>query len=385
MLISRAVEMAAAAKDEKYENLVSKSTVEIERQLVEQGISPKDARAMSTRRVFGGINGMYGTGIQEMITSSDKWESEKEIADAYINNMGADYGSDKNWGEFRVGLLRTVLSNTDVIVQPRQNNTWGALSLDHVYEFMGGMNLAIRNVTGKDPDAYFADYRNRNNAKMQDLKEAIGVESRATVLNPEYIKQVMKGGASSAAQLTEVVTNTFGWNVTKPNVIDNELWDEYYNVYVKDKFKLGTEAFFKEKSPAVLQEVTAIMMETARKGMWKATPEQLADIAKLHAELVNEFGSTGAGFAGGNAKLQDYIAQNVNPSDAQIYNRQIQSMKNAGAAGGAGKTGTVLKKEQVGEMENGDKNSLNGMVVAGIVFAAFVALLVILRKKRRNS
>ncbi|WP_298653048.1 cobaltochelatase subunit CobN [uncultured Proteiniphilum sp.] len=384
MLISRAVEMAAAAKDEKYENLVSKSTVEIERQLVEQGISPKDARAMSTRRIFGGINGMYGTGIQEMITSSDKWESEKEIADAYINNMGADYGSDKNWGEFQAGLLRTVLSNTDVIVQPRQNNTWGALSLDHVYEFMGGMNLAIRNVTGKDPDAYFADYRNRNNAKMQDLKEAIGVESRATVLNPEYIKEVMKGGASSAAQITEVVTNTFGWNVTKPNVIDNELWDELYNVYVKDKFDLGTEAFFREKSPAVLQEVTAIMMETARKGMWKATPEQLADIAKLHTDLVKEFGSTGSGFAGGNVKLQDYIAQNIAPSDAQVYNRQLSAMKTAGADARVTPAGTVLKKEQVGEIENGEKNTLNGILVAAVVLVVFVILLLILRRKRKE-
>lgn len=384
MLISRAVEMAAAAKDEKYENLVSKSTVEIERQLVEQGISPKDARAMSTRRVFGGINGMYGTGIQDMITSSDKWESEAEIADTYINNMGADYGSDKNWGEFQVGLLRTVLSNTDVIVQPRQNNTWGALSLDHVYEFMGGMNLAIRNVTGKDPDAYFADYRNRNNAKMQDLKEAIGVESRATVLNPAYIREVMKGGASSAAQITEVVTNTFGWNVTKPNVIDNELWDEYYNIYVKDKFDLGTEAFFREKSPAVLQEVTAIMMESARKGMWKATPEQLTDIAKLHTDLVKEFGSTGSGFAGGNTKLQDYIAQNINPSDAQVYNRQIRAMKTAGTDASVTPAGTVLKKEEVGQIENGEKNSLNGIIVIAVVLVVFVILLLILRRKRRN-
>jgi len=385
MLISRAVEMAAAAKDEKYENLVSKSTVEIERLLVEQGVSPKDARDMSTRRIFGGINGMYGTGIQDMITSSDKWESEAEIADTYINNMGADYGSDKNWGEFRVGLLRTVLTNTDVIVQPRQNNTWGALSLDHVYEFMGGMNLAIRNVTGKDPDAYFADYRNRNNAKMQDLKEAIGVESRATVLNPAYVKEVMKGGASSAAQITEVVTNTFGWNVTKPNVIDNELWDEYYNVYVKDKFDLGTEAFFREKNPAVLQEVTAIMMESVRKGMWKATPEQLADIAKLHTGLVKEFGSTGAGFAGGNTKLQDYIAQNVDPSDAQAYNRKIRAMKTAGADAGVNPAGTVLKKEEVGQIENGQKNSLNGIIVAAVVLVVFVILLLILRRKRRSN
>ena len=50
----------------------------------------------------------------------------------------------------------------------------------------------------KDPEAYFADYRNRNRVRMQDLKEAIGVESRSTIFNPEYIKEVMKGGASSA-------------------------------------------------------------------------------------------------------------------------------------------------------------------------------------------
>lgn len=383
MLISRAVEMAAVAKDEKYENLVSKSAVEIERQLVEQGVSPKNAREMSTNRIFGGVNGMYGTGIQEMITNSDKWETENEIANAYMNNMGADYGSDQNWGEFHAGLLRTVLTNTDVIVQPRQNNTWGALSLDHVYEFMGGMNLAIRNVTGKDPEAYFADYRNRNNAKMQNLKEAIGVESRATVLNPEYIREVMKGGASSASQITEVVTNTFGWNVTKPNVIDNELWNEYYNIYVKDKFRLGTEAFFRDKSPATLQEVTAIMMESARKGMWRATPEQLADIAKLHTELVKEFGSTGSGFSGGNEKLQDFIAEKLSASDARDYNSQIQAMKTAGTKMNANQTGTVLKKEAVGEIENGEKFSLNGVIVTVSILGAFVALLLILRRKRR--
>ncbi len=32
-----------------------------------------------------------------MITSGDKWTDEQEIADAYINNMGAVYGSDEEW------------------------------------------------------------------------------------------------------------------------------------------------------------------------------------------------------------------------------------------------------------------------------------------------
>ncbi|MDE8721664.1 cobaltochelatase subunit CobN, partial [Alistipes putredinis] len=118
---------------------------------------PKDAREKSTQRVFGVVNGMYGTGIQDMITSGDKWTDEQEIADAYINNMGAVYGSDEEWGEMTAGLLRAVIHNTDAVVQPRQSNTWGALSLDHVYEFMGGMNLAVRNVTGVFAAKTFVD------------------------------------------------------------------------------------------------------------------------------------------------------------------------------------------------------------------------------------
>ena len=80
-LINRAVEMAAAAKDDKFENQVAASVVEAERVLTEKGVSPKDAREMASFRVFGGANGMYGTGIQGMVESGDRWESESEIAD----------------------------------------------------------------------------------------------------------------------------------------------------------------------------------------------------------------------------------------------------------------------------------------------------------------
>ena len=356
---------------------------EVERLLVEQGVSPKDAREMSTQRVFGGVNGMYGTGIQDMITSGDKWTDEQEIADAYINNMGAVYGSDEEWGEMKAGLLRAVLHNTDAVVQPRQSNTWGALSLDHVYEFMGGMNLAVRNVTGKDPDAYFADYRNRNNVKMQELKEAIGVESRATIFNPEYVKEVMKGGASSASQITEVVTNTYGWNVTKPDVIDKEMWDRIYDVYVEDSYGLGTEQFFRQQNPAALQEITAVMLETARKGMWKASEQQLNTLASLHTELVEEFGSTGSGFSGGNAKLQEFIAGRVAPQHAAAYKQQIQTMKTVQSPDN--KNGMVLKKDEVSSGEQGRKNALNGVWIAGGVLVLFVVLLLVLRKKRKDN
>ncbi len=50
------------------------------------------------------------------------------------------------------------------------------------------MNLAVRNVTGKDPDAYLADYRNHSKMRMQEVTEAIGIEGRTTIFNPAYIK-----------------------------------------------------------------------------------------------------------------------------------------------------------------------------------------------------
>ena len=380
-LINRAVEMAASAKDDEYENQVAKSAVEAESRLIEKGLSPKEAREISTFRVFGGVNGNYGTGIQGMVQSGDRWDNETEIADVYLNNMGAFYGSEKNWEAVRQFALEAALSNTDAVIQPRQSNTWGALSLDHVYEFMGGMNLAVRNVTGKDPDAYLSDYRNRNKAKMQDVKEAIGVESRTTIFNPEYIKEKMKGDASAAHSFAEIVQNTYGWNVMKPKAVDNEMWDEIYNVYVKDKFELGVQDYFESQNPAALEEMTAVMMETARKGMWKASEQQLADIARLHTELVNKYKPSCSGFVCDNAKLREYIASKTDAQSAVEYKQNIKEIREASVS--ADKKGMVMKKEELNANE-GETTILSNIVVGAIVAVAVLVLILLVRHRRKK-
>lgn len=384
-LINRAVEMAVAATDDVYDNQVADGVRESERALVEKGLTPKDAREISTFRVFGGMNGNYGTGIQGMVMNSDRWENESEIAETYLNNMGAYYGSEKNREAFRQFAFEAALTRTDAVIQPRQSNTWGALSLDHVYEFMGGLNLAVRNVTGKDPDAYFSDYRNRNNARMQEVKEAIGVESRTTLFNPTYIKEKMKGDASSAGSFAELIQNTYGWNVMKPNAIDNEMWDEIYEVYVKDKFNLGVQNFFETKSSGTLEEMTAVMMETARKGYWKATEEQLADIAGLHTDLVRRFGLQ-SNFSGNNAKLQDFIASKVNTGQAAEYRQKITEMKEAVVSGTDDGKGIRLKKSStMTDHAETETNRLSGTIMVAAVLVAFATLLLILRKKRKKQ
>lgn len=385
-LISKAVELVASLGKEDQENYVAAGSVATEKELVEQGLSPKEARELANVRIFGGINGMYGTGIQEMVTSGDKWEQEKEIADVYLNNMGAAYtGKQEDWGRFVKPLFRAALKNTDVVVQPRQNNTWGALSLDHVYEFMGGLTLSVRNVTGKDPDTYLADYRNHSNMRMQDLKEAIGIESRATVLNPEYVKEVLAGGANSVANITEVVTNTYGWNVMKPEVIDKELWDQLYDMYIRDVNNLGVASAFEGKSPAALEEITAVMLETARKGMWKASPEQLSTLAQRHSELVAKYGPSGGGMSADNKKLRAFISQQLSPEAAKQYQSQMKQMDEGSSADAPSQNGMVMKKETVADQAGAVTRSFNGLWIVAGVAVLFIGLLVLLRIKRRRD
>ena len=118
----------------------------------------------------------------------------------------------------------------------------------------------------------------------------------------------MKGGASSASEFAEVITNTYGWNVMKPAAIDKELWDNIYNVYVKDELNLGVKQYFEQQNPAALEEMTAVMLESARKGLWKASEEQVTELSKLHTEIVNTYRPSCSGFVCDNSKLRDFIA-----------------------------------------------------------------------------
>ena len=377
-LITRAVEMAAAADDNPYPNFVRDGVVESERHLVARGIAPKEARELSTARVFGGIGGNYGTGIQEMVEAGDRWDDKNQIAETYMHNMGAIYGSEADWEKMREYAFEAALTRTDVVVQPRQSNTWGALSLDHVYEFMGGMNLAVRTVTGKEPDAYMADYRNRNHNRMQEVKETIGVESRTTILNPTYIKERMKGGAGEASDIADVIRNTYGWNVMKSDAIDNELWNNIYSTYVADSHKLGTKEYFTSVNPAALEEITAVMLETARKGLWQASAEQISTLARLHTELVREYKPSCSGFVCDNAKLREFIAGHVSATESENYNNAIGKIR---AENIAGDNGVVMQKDELNNVERATSRVRGGLVAALVIVGLLIVFLTLRRRR----
>lgn len=377
MLLHRAIEMASNAKEDVDNNYIRQGSLEIERKLIEKGTPPEQARNISTMRLFGGLNGRYGTGIKELVENGSEWESKSDIAATYLKNMGAIYGTEESWGEYHEHLLEVALDNTQVVVQPRQNNTWGALSLDHMYEFMGGISNAVEEVTGQAPEMYLADYRNRYRARMQGLKEAIGVESRTTIFNPSYIKEKMKGGASSANTFAKTIRNSYGWEAMRSDALEDSYWNRVFEVYVEDSEGLGIQEYFEKVNPSALQEITAVMLETSRKGMWKATDEQIIALAELHGELTIKYGASGSEFSDANTKLQEYITQHI-PQQSKEY----QAAMKEGSS--SNQKSLVLEQEKL--MPQGqDAQVLNGLLVAIAAIVGLLLVLILIMLKRKRS
>ena len=189
------------------------------------------------------------------------------------------------------------------------------------------------------------------------------------------------------ANIAEVVTNTYGWNVMKPEVIDKELWDQLYDMYVRDVHQLGVARSFEEKSPAALEDLTAVMLETIRKGMWQASPEQVATLAKHHTELVAKYGPSGGSMTADNRKLRSFIAQHVDTEAAKAFDKSMQQLDESGTATGPeAKSGMVMKKETVRDQyAASESRSFSGLYVVAGVAVLFVGLLVLVRYRRRRD
>ncbi|NLR91478.1 cobaltochelatase subunit CobN [Flammeovirga agarivorans] len=384
-LINKAIKLASEAEDDgEYRNYVKEGTAQAEASMKDKGMSPAEARKFSTVRVFGGVNGNYGTNIMGLVEQGDKWETEEEIAERYIQNMGSMY-AEGSWSEFREGMFETMLENTEVVVHPRSSNVTGPISLDHVYEFMGGITASVRVTTGKDPDGYFNDFRNKYDPTVQGLKEAIWSETRTQLFNPKYIKAQMEEGESAAEVFAENFRDTYGWNVMKPAAIDKEIWEGYYDIYVKDKKNLGTVEFFKNKNPYALQEMTAVMLETVRKGYWKPSDAVKKDIAKLHAELIKDNKAGCSGFVCDNAKLREMIKGLLSDELKESYSQEIANVRTGETADNNSES-VVLKKEEIktlSEIIQDNQKAIISLVIAILLFGGAITWGIVKRRREQ--
>ena len=139
---------------------------------------------------------------------------------------------------------------------------------------------------------------------MTSIDKFIGTEFRSRYVNPTWIEGMKKEGYAGAGEMRSFVEYLWGWDATVTETVDDAKWKETFDVYVEDKHNLGMKEFFEQKSPFAYQDITARMLETVRKGYWKADAATQKTLLEEYVASVNRHGVGCAEHTCGNPRLQ---------------------------------------------------------------------------------
>jgi cobaltochelatase CobN len=320
--------------------------------MLDAGYSEEKAELYSAARIFGTKPGnLSGTNILYLVPRSGVWEDDSEITSVYIDSMSYVYVGDV-WGEKVDGLYEQAIQGTDTLIRVWASNMTSQLSNHHAYEYLGGLNMAVKELTGKEPTALIADVRDPNQARIRSFEEVLDTTLRAELLNEDWIRGMKEHDYAGAGHMAELVKNTFGWDVTRDSAVSDAVWNDIYKTYIEGSKNLDLEQWFDRVNPHAMQAISATMMEAARKGYWSASEEQLNELAKRYAESVAKHGLSAGLVSGGNKKLEEALIKRLGtinaPALAETYSQAVRDSE--GETSGSAKIyGAKMSKQETGQ------------------------------------
>ena len=138
---------------------------------------------------------------------------------------------------------------------------------------------------------------------------------------PVFLIGFMGSGKSTVAAH---LARTLGWDVVDTRFVDAADWNEVYEVYILDKYDLGTKDWFDENSPWARQEIMARMLEASRKDFWAPSDEVKAALAEEYQQSVEKYGPCCCMVCCGNPLLDTYTkdmtkAYSESPQGSEAY------------------------------------------------------------------
>lgn len=325
-LLDKAARLAASATGG--ENFIALHSAEAETALKEQGLAARDARILARARVFSNSAGGYGTGLVSAIERSGSYRKSGPLTEAYLARVGAVYTDGFEWGRSAPEAFRVHLRHTDAVSLSRSTNVVGALTLDHYFEYLGGMAMAVRDTTGTSPEAYLADVRDPAQPRMETAREALARGLRGKFWNPRWIRALQEEGFSGAVEIAQTATNLFGWQVTKPDSLPEDAWNRVYEIYLQDSYGLDLPEWFDSSNAFAYQEMMAILLEAARNGHWLPQPGAAQQLAVRYAESLRRHGASGTARTTDNSAFEQFVelrvAESAQPELVNLLREELR-------------------------------------------------------------
>lgn len=121
--------------------------------LKSEGHSDAESAEYANRRIFFPAPGTYGTRVNRLAGSSGLWQSDDELAAIYMRNMASSLNTQ---GEIDAApaALAAAAARADTLLHPAWSNVYGVTDIDDMYQYFGGLSLAVRKNSGRAPGEY---------------------------------------------------------------------------------------------------------------------------------------------------------------------------------------------------------------------------------------
>ena len=278
-LFDNAVKAVAALEETSEQNPLAAQVQQERSKWLEQGLTLDEAQTRSQYRIFGSKPGAYGAGLQGLIESQN-WETEADLAQAYINWSAYAY-TNKAEGIAAPEAFNQRLGNMQIVLQNQDNREHDLLDSDDYYQFQGGLTAAIKQVSGKAPEAYFGDNSRTENPKVRKLTEEIDRVYRSRVVNPKWIAGAMRHGYKGASEMAATLDFLFAYDATT-NCVQDFMYQGVADAYLFDE---TVREFIEQNNPWVQRDMAERLLEANQRGLWAEVAPETVERLRL---MVNE-------------------------------------------------------------------------------------------------
>jgi cobaltochelatase CobN len=147
----------------------------------------------------------------------------------------------------------------------------------------------VRHLDGQAPELYVSNLRGSRRRARGGRGQFLAKELATRNFHPGHIQGLMAEGYAGTLQVLDGVNNFAGWQSVAREVVRHDQWQEFMDVYVRDKHRLGLKTWFEQHNPHALAQSIERMLEAARLKQWDADPRSVAELKARYNDLAQRF------------------------------------------------------------------------------------------------
>ena len=278
-LFNMAVELVADLDESDDENYIRSNLRNDIAEQMSQGLDRIKAEELCRIRVFGGMSGSYGGGVNHAIEAHN-WKDVDDLAQIYTSWGG--HGFSIQGDEIKMeSVFNRMFSRIDVGIKNMPDRQMDLFTGDDVYAYLGGMNALARANGNDDVTLYVGDGSDPERPRIRTASEECRHVFRSKALNPRFIEGLRKNGFSGVTVIAHLSEYMLGWDATS-NTIDDWMYQGLLESYLMNG---ENREWMMESNPHSTMEILNNLMEAVERGLWNVDEDTYSEMKRLFLDV----------------------------------------------------------------------------------------------------